>query len=117
MYTRERSVDVLQATGSLLLRIFLCCLALLYLCLDFSSNGKLLCYKRSFSGSLRRPIHSVNCNRYTVTVSSTMAEGGRPSDDIRQHSLLIFSWTGSIQKRLHCFTNIIVPTKDEFEDE
>ena len=78
-YTQVRSVDVLQATGSLLLQSLLCCLAVLYSCLNLSLNGKSLCCESSVSGLLRWPVHYVNSKRYTVTIK--MAKDGRPSGD------------------------------------
>ena len=81
VYIRERSVDVLQATGSVLLHILLCCFALLFYCLE-----SLYC-ENSFSASPSRLVRSVNSGHYTVTVHGTMAEGGWPSGN---HSGVLF---------------------------
>ena len=80
VYTRERSIDVLQATGSLLL-IILCCFTLLFYRLDLRANGESLYCESSFSGLPSRLVRPVNSGHYTVTVYITMAEGGRPSSD------------------------------------
>ena len=95
VYTRERSVDVLHASGSLLLQIILFCLAVLYSRLDFRLNGKSLCRESSFSGLFRRPVHSVNREWYTVTVYITMAADAPPRGDhsgVRFRDVLQPTW-------------------------
>ena len=76
VYTRERSVDVLQVTGSLLLQIILCCFAALFYSLYLRTNGESLYCEISFIGSPSRHVRPANSGHYAVTVYITMAEGG-----------------------------------------
>ena len=79
MYTQQGSVDVLQVTGSLLLRILLWCLVVVC----FLSCSKSLTVTKSSLGSLRRPVRSAgyrrsSCWLCTVTVyitGGTMVSG------------------------------------------
>ena len=77
------SVDVLQATGSLLLHILfvLCCVAVLFYRLDFCANGESLYCETSFSVSPSQLVCYVNSGHSTVNVHVMMAEGDRPSGD------------------------------------
>ena len=75
VYTRQGSVEVLQLTGSLLLRIILWCLCVTVCFLSCSEN---LTVTKSLPGSLCRPVYSAGYRRCTVTVyitSGTMASG------------------------------------------
>ena len=79
VYTRQGSVEVLQATGSLVLRIILWCLVIAC----FLSCRKSLTVTKSLPGSLFRPVRSARYQRSScwlckVTVyitSGTMASG------------------------------------------
>ena len=93
VYTREISVDVLQATGSMVSQIILCCFALLFYWLDIRANGESL--SCLFSGSPSRLVRPVHCGHYTVTAYIMMAEGGRRSSDhsgVRFRNVLQTSW-------------------------
>ena len=79
VYIRHGSVEVLQVTGSLVLRIILWCLVIVC----FLSCSKSLTVTKSLPGSLCRPVHSAgyqrsSCWLCTVTVYITggmMASG------------------------------------------
>ena len=59
VYTRRRSVEVLQVTGSLVLRILLWCLGIL--CFHLRQTG--LTVTKTLLVSLCRPVHSVGYQR------------------------------------------------------
>ena len=67
VYTQQGSLEVLQATGSLLLLILLCCL--IVVCFRLCSEN--LTVTKSLPGSFRQLVHSVGNQRCTVTVYIT----------------------------------------------